>query len=316
MSHFTSVVFPQFKLDRRMRPQGVLLLAIATFVLACGWPTTNADSSLTAHGNDFTTTGSTTRLLRTEARAVGFDKVAKLVASTKAQYNENKQLRGWLKEEQSADDVFMLLKLEDGTKNVLTSPKIKAWASYISLFNNKYQNDRVHMIDILSARYGEDGASKMIEAAKSVPGSKALAEKLQTDQFRGWLQGKKSPIKVLRILKLDDPANLDSVNVDALIKYLGVFNHRTKKTTSMLDLFTRAYGGEQKLVQKLVTAPASNKLETALFTQWLLHGWDRETVMTGVFKLHQHDWFSSPAAPLLIRYSTFYLDKVKAARGH
>ncbi|ETL80275.1 hypothetical protein F441_19907 [Phytophthora nicotianae CJ01A1] len=268
----------------------------------------------------------TTRLLRTtainydddEERLAGFDTITKLVKSGKEKYKESKQLKSWLKDKQSADEVFGLLKLDDGVGNVLTKEKVKVWASYVSKFNKKYQNDRVYMIDMLVARYGDDGVSMMIEAAKRDPVAKKLADKLQTDQFRGWIRSEKSADDVFKILKLDDPANIANSNMNAWLKYLDVFNHRFRdKATNMLDTFTRVYGGEKELAKMLVAAqkvPATKlqaeELQAALFTKWFKNGWQTKDVMTQVLKLDKTNWAISPDAVILTHYNKFYKNQV------
>ncbi|EEY67343.1 secreted RxLR effector peptide protein, putative [Phytophthora infestans T30-4] len=232
--------------------------------------------------------------------------------------NENNQLTVWLKDKQSADKVFGLLKLDDGADNVLTHSKFKAWESYISMFNNKYPNDEMHMIDMLTKRYGDDVVSRMIEAVKTKPGMEKLAGKLQTDLFRGWFRQSKSPDDVLRILKLDDPANIDKGNLDAWLKFLDVFNKRFPNSrTNMLDSFERAYGNEIGLAKKLATVQKPNgaqpnDVEVALFSKWLKKKMNRKAVVTKVFKLQEGEELKDKnLAVFLLRFSSYYTNAPK-----
>ncbi|KAF1793661.1 hypothetical protein GQ600_6682 [Phytophthora cactorum] len=314
-----------------MRRHYTVILVVATLLASVvGVPLASDPemavlSPLTTHSMGV----ATMRLLRTNAvndedeeeRLAGFDKITKLIQSGKEKYKESKQLKSWLKEKQSADDVFSLLKVDEEVGNVLTSEKITLLAAYISKFNKKYRNDRTYMIDMLVTRYGDDGVSKMIETAKSDPAAKKLAEKLQTDQFRGWIRNDKSADDVFRILKLDDPANIADLNLNAWLKYLDAFNHRfPEKATNTLDTFKGVYGGDKELAKMLVAAlkvPATKaqaeRLQIAQFTQWFENGWRTEDIMTKVLKLDNRNWATSPDAVILAHYNKFYEGRVGKA---
>ncbi|KAF4128593.1 hypothetical protein GN958_ATG22215 [Phytophthora infestans] len=230
-----------------------------------------------------------------EERMVSLDKFKNIFRSGN---NENNQLTVWLKDKQSADKVFGLLKLDDGAENVLTHSKVKAWESYISMFNNKYPNDEMHMIDMLTKRYGDDVVSRMIEAVKP--------------------NRSKSPDDVLKILKLDDPANIDRGNLDAWLKFLDVFNKRfTNSRTNMLDSFERAYGNEIGLAKKLATVQKPNgaqpnDVEVALFSKWLKKKMNRKAVVTKVFKLQEGEKLKDKnLAVFLLRFSSYYTNAPK-----
>ncbi|KAE8971333.1 hypothetical protein PR003_g26902 [Phytophthora rubi] len=48
---------------------------------------------------------------------------------------EQAQMADWLRNEKSADDVFKLLKLDDGMDNLLTSPLLSNWMAYVEKLN-------------------------------------------------------------------------------------------------------------------------------------------------------------------------------------
>ncbi|KAG1694406.1 hypothetical protein DVH05_021486 [Phytophthora capsici] len=221
------------------------------------------------------------------------------------------ELKGYLKQQQSVDDVFALLKLTDKTDNILTHPKIKAMAKYIKMFNDKNPRNRVQMVDLLSARLGDDVASRMIEAAKSIPTSAKMANKLQTDQFRGWIERKTTPVELVAVLKLNNPANLGNANFKALKKYLDVYNHHFKKDMDFVEVFRRAYGGQQHLAKALVALPEANtnakELQRMLFTKWSKQ-WTRDGYLTEVLKRDDSNWFNHQLANVFIHYSNFLND--------
>ncbi|KAL3663727.1 hypothetical protein V7S43_011142 [Phytophthora oleae] len=294
------------------------LVILAIILLASINGESTALRSLTTSANELP------RLLRShtimtterEERAGGVvEKVSTVIKSTAAKLEQTKELKGYLKQQQSADEVFGLLKLTDKTDNILANPKIKAWAKYIKMFNEKNPKDQVQMIDLLTARLGEDVASRMIEAAKSLPSSKKLADKLQTDQFRGWIDRETTPGALLKILKLDDSANIGNANFQALEKYVGVYNHRFKtKQLDFLEVFRRAYGGEKKLAKALIALPDTNanakELQRVLFTKWSKE-WTRNSFLRNVLKRNEHNWFNHPYANVFIHYSNFLTDQRK-----
>ncbi|KAG1689148.1 hypothetical protein DVH05_002786 [Phytophthora capsici] len=229
------------------------------------------------------------------------------------------ELKGYLKQQQSVDDVFALLKLTDKTDNILTHPKIKAMAKYIKMFNDENPRNPVQMVDLLSARLGDDVASRMIEAAKSIPTSAKMANKLQTDQFRGWIERKTTPVELAAVLKLNNPANLGNANFKALEKYLDVYNHHFKKNMDLVEVFRRAYGGQQHLAKALVALPEANtngkELQSMLFTKWSKQ-WTRNGYLREVMKRDNYNWFDHQLANVFIHYSNFLNDMPRVRNVH
>ncbi|KAG3071248.1 hypothetical protein PI124_g16694 [Phytophthora idaei] len=67
-----------------------------------------------------------------EERAITIPGLSKIVEWIKAfilkiklSFSERKQLSAWLKEKKTPEDVFELLKLDTGTKNLLANPNLK-----------------------------------------------------------------------------------------------------------------------------------------------------------------------------------------------
>ncbi|KAE8971487.1 hypothetical protein PR003_g27723 [Phytophthora rubi] len=56
------------------------------------------------------------------------------------------------------------------------------------------------MISTLTANYGDEALSKMLEAAKQVRETKAMAKDLQNAQFNNWLAQDFTPTQVLNLL--------------------------------------------------------------------------------------------------------------------
>ncbi|KAK1941112.1 hypothetical protein P3T76_007818 [Phytophthora citrophthora] len=298
-----------------MRLHSPVFLAILLFVSVATEST--ALQSLSTNTNDVP------RLLRShpitttegEERVGGLNTIANAVKSTAAKFKQTKELKGYLKQQQSADEVFALLKLTDKTDNILTHPKIEAMAKYITMLNKENPRNRVQLIDVLAARLGDDVVSRMIEAAKSIPTSKKLADKLQTDQFRGWFERETTPVALVGILKLDDAANMGNANFKVLEKYLNVYNSHFNKKMNIVEVFRRGYGGQQNLAKALVALPETNtnakELQRQLFTKWAtVDKYTRNEYLKNVMKRDDTNWFSHPLANVFIHYSNF-LNKAK-----
>ncbi|KAL4163915.1 hypothetical protein KRP22_004542 [Phytophthora ramorum] len=267
-----------------------------------------------------------TRLLRTndllnqdtEERLFGLEKASKVINSATSKIKMNLNIRTWVKEGKNADNVFNLLQLDGRLDHVLSSKNFKYWSKFIDAYNTKNRDSRVSMIDLLTARFGEAGVSKMLVSAKKVKGTEELATKLQSAQVAGWINKGKSPKEVFRILELRDPRNnpLASRNLEAFTNYLGVFNHRTGKKTTLFQVFST----EKKLVDWLQTsrlkfgaATKGDELEAALFMKWFEENLSTSMVSKVVLKRTNRNWHSY--APLLNRYHEFRTEELAKVRN-
>ncbi|KAH7464934.1 RxLR effector protein [Phytophthora ramorum] len=267
-----------------------------------------------------------TRLLRTndllnqdtEERLYGLEKASEAINSAASKIKMNLNIRTWVKEGKNADNVFNLLQLDGRLDHVLSSKNFKYWSKFIDAYNTKNLDSRVSMIDLLTARFGEAGVSKMLISAKKVKGTEELATKLQSAQVAGWINKGETPGRVFRILELRDPRNnpLASRNLEAFTNYLGVYNHRTGKETTLFQVFST----EKKLVEWLQTsrlkfgaATKGDELEAALFTKWFKEKLPPKVVM-GALGISRSDDLNL-YVPLLNRYHEFHTEELAKVRN-
>uniref|UniRef100_H3GWD2 RxLR effector protein n=1 Tax=Phytophthora ramorum TaxID=164328 RepID=H3GWD2_PHYRM len=207
-------------------------------------------------------------------------------------------LRNWLKEGQSADNVANLLNLDDKVDSVLSNPNFNALAKYISKFNKRNPEKKVSMIEVLTNRYGEPAVSKMLVAAKNVESRKVWATKLQGDQVAGWINSEKTAVDVFKILKLNDAATLPlkTRNLEAWKNYVTILTKRKLgPATTMFETFRNVYkdDGLAKLIEtskmQVGVGPVAMDLKTSLFTSWKTEKITKSTISTKIFGLKNGD---------------------------
>ncbi|KAK1947230.1 hypothetical protein P3T76_001240 [Phytophthora citrophthora] len=130
---------------------------------------------------------------------------AKQVSSTKETAMEVQvaQMREWLRRGKSVDDIFELLKLDNGLEKLLTNPNLSLWVNYMTRFNERFPSKKTSMIDTFSNYYGDEAMAKMLEAAKKDPRASKLASELQTAHFKQWLNEGAKPYMIFKMLKMN-----------------------------------------------------------------------------------------------------------------
>ncbi|KAL4140089.1 hypothetical protein PRNP1_015164 [Phytophthora ramorum] len=321
-----------------MRLHHIGVLAVAALLASVDVVSSTISSKIKAHNfeavarplADNRNDNLPTRLLRTndllnqdtEERLFGLEKASKAINSAASKIKMNLNIRTWVKEGQNAENVFKLLQLDDRLDHVLSSKNFKYWSKFIDAYNTKNRDSRVSMIDLLTARFGEAGVSRMLISAKTVKSTEQLATKLQSAQVAGWINKGKSPGRVFRILKLTDwEVNiLGSRNLEAYVHYLDVFNHRnSQQKTTLLNVFTQERGSEKKLVGWLQTSrlkfgatTKGDELEAALFMKWF----EQNLSPVDVFKtLRLSTRNLDSYSPLLNRYREFRVDELTKVRN-
>ncbi|KAH7491281.1 RxLR effector protein PSR2 [Phytophthora ramorum] len=158
----------------------------------------------------------------------------------------------------STDGVFKLLALDNAADDILGSPQLNAWISYMKRFNSKNPTNKASLIATLTAHYGDEALAKMIEAAKKVPTTAGFAKRVQTELVQRWLVAGETPDKVFALLKLDEAGAglFAQPQVVTWAKYMDDFNmaNPESKTTLFSALKKRYKDEEATLVQMLIAA--------------------------------------------------------------
>ncbi|KAG1706415.1 hypothetical protein DVH05_001563 [Phytophthora capsici] len=230
----------------------------------------------------------------TEERGVAGSTVESLTNSLKL----TDELDELLNAGKSADDVFKLLSL-DKVDDLLGNSKLHEWIAYMKAFNQKTPSERTSIIATLTAHYGDDGVAKMIEAAKKVRTTSALAKRVQAEQTQRWLVDGKTPTQVFQLLKLDE-AGTDLFTQPQIVtwaKYFEDFHKVKPNKEATLFTFLQPRYKEATLAHMLIAAekiPATKSIATRvqaeLTSLWLTN----KVEPADVFKLLQLDEIGMP----------------------
>ncbi|OWZ01194.1 RxLR effector protein, partial [Phytophthora megakarya] len=101
-----------------------------------------------------------------EARGISPTAVESLTKSNSFKV-DSELLQKWLDGGKSTDEVFKLLKLDNVVDNVLAHPKLQSYLDYMRSFNQKNRKQQTSLVSTLVLHYGDDGFSRIIQAAKA-----------------------------------------------------------------------------------------------------------------------------------------------------
>nr|QMU24901.1 PaRXLR77 [Phytophthora agathidicida] len=231
-------------------------------------------------------------------------------AETISKLMDKPKLASWLKSEQTADDVFMNLKLYKAGDKIFDNPKFLAWAKYVDQYNSKFTGKQTSMLPMLRKAFGTDEAlAKALQTATKVESTKAVATKLQTEQLKGWMERGYSTDTMFQFLKLDkfEDNLLGSPGLAVWTRYADEFNPGTK--TTLFDTLDKFYRDKEQL-SKLITFgtkfESTKKLATDLQKELQLKAWLRNLESPqDIFKvlhLDKGNMFGNPNLKLWIRY--------------
>ncbi|KAG7389268.1 hypothetical protein PHYPSEUDO_010826 [Phytophthora pseudosyringae] len=173
-------------------------------------------------------------------------------------------LQDWLKKGLITDDTFVLLTLGKAADEHLNGSLLSAWASYIKVFNKENPTEKMSLLATLTARFGDEAVSTMIEAAKKVPKSASIANSVQSEQIQHWLTTGKLPDDIFVLLKLNTAKTrlFDQPQLNTWVKYVDEFNEANSKIkTSLFSALATRYS-EATLAQMLVVAKKTSGSES------------------------------------------------------
>ncbi|OWZ12381.1 Avirulence (Avh) protein [Phytophthora megakarya] len=232
-------------------------------------------------------------------------------------YLSNKRLADYLKNDKDVDDVFIKLKLNSPNKNVFENPAFLKWTQYVDDLNQKNLNKKPKlMIQTLSKYYDDIQLSSMLEAAKKVDSTRAVATKLQAEQMKIWKSGGVTPYQLFNAFNLnlfdDGVTNLfASPGMRTWIKYA---DEVKPGTTTVLDTLRAAYR-DDTVLSKVLTAgmkdPSTEKLATELQAMQVNRWLDNLQPPDNVFKLLSLDkgaegLLSNPQLRTWVNYAESY----------
>ncbi|GMF38391.1 unnamed protein product [Phytophthora fragariaefolia] len=240
---------------------------------------------------------------------------AKRVKSTESIANQvqTDQLQHWLTSGKTTDEVFLRLGLDKAADDLLATPQLNTWISYMKLYNQNNPTKKTSLIATFTAHYGDEGLAKIVEGAKLDKRTAFTAKRVQTEQIQRWLVDGKTPDDVFALLKLDEVGVqlFKQPQVNTWVKYMDDFKKANPdvETTLFTDLSGRFT--EQTLVHMLIAAkkvPSTESVAVRIQAEqskyWLSVGKPPADVFT-LLRLHYEgvSLFSNPLFTAWIQYT-------------
>ncbi|KAG7376273.1 hypothetical protein PHYPSEUDO_013850 [Phytophthora pseudosyringae] len=198
-----------------------------------------------------------------EERATSPSTLENLVKST----TTTDELEAWLKRGDTTNYVFKALQLQKAGDGILGNPQLVTWISYMKLFNEANPTKKSSLITTLTAHFGNQGLTRIIEAGLLGSNTAIMAKRLQVEQVHHWMTQGRSPENVFGLLKLDKLLPFTWISSDLFekpglatwIKYLDNFNaENPAKKTTLITILSKRYN-DKTLANMLI---AANKAES------------------------------------------------------
>ncbi|EGZ07892.1 hypothetical protein PHYSODRAFT_377957, partial [Phytophthora sojae] len=101
---------------------------------------------------------------------------------------ERAQIKDWLRNDQSADDVFKLLKLDDDVDNVLDNPLLSHWLSFVEKLDENPYSILLTKLKTSKLTDTDDKLVGMLIKEKTKATTSAIAGKLEAAQLDKWVK--------------------------------------------------------------------------------------------------------------------------------
>ncbi|KAE9178857.1 hypothetical protein PF004_g25350 [Phytophthora fragariae] len=215
------------------------------------------------------------------SKSYGDEAVLKMLESAKGSRRsavkrlESEQMERWLK--MTPDEVFKGLNLDTAAEKMFGSSPLNAWGKYAGKFNSANPDKQTSLIGVLTTHYGDDGVVALLAAAKKVPGSEAVATRLQTEQIQRWLSNDKPPHEIFPLLQLDKAGDklFASPQFNTWIKFVDDFASKNMGTKPRTIETMRYFYEDDVLAKMILTAeknPSTKKIAQRADDE-LMKGW-------------------------------------------
>ncbi|OWY93192.1 hypothetical protein PHMEG_00037499 [Phytophthora megakarya] len=141
------------------------------------------------------------------------------------------------------------------------------------MFNKKYPDNQVSLIDMLSARYGDDAVTNALITASKVEQTEDIATKLQAQQLLSWLDRGISTDDVAKKLKISEEGAqfVSSPKLSMLNLYMVLASEtHPQANLNYLAIVRNAFGGDRNFATAVMNAVGSGS-DTALYFQKKLY---------------------------------------------
>ncbi|OWZ08908.1 RxLR effector protein [Phytophthora megakarya] len=244
----------------------------------------------------------------------GDDAVAKALVSARTDsHTQNPIFTAYLQQWLKASDAM----------DAMTSPKLNFFTRYMLHFNDKFPDDKITMIGVLTRRYGDDVVTRTLVNLKSKEDTMVFAKKLWADQQSSWLNSGKTIDDVFKILKLNDDVFwlFTAKKVQALDDYVKLYNRQKGGHEALVTALSKGYGGDSELVKVLEASKSYQSalvgetarfsvanLKTALFEHW----WGQNVGPVNlVVKVFKNENGKHLPLEVITQYKEFYKRKMQ-----
>ncbi|OWY99100.1 Avirulence (Avh) protein [Phytophthora megakarya] len=290
-----------------MRLPRFVVLALVTFLVDIKAPLTAALSKVLAHSlTDHWRHSPTRRLIRFTP-----DEERGITVPTD-------ELANLLKKGESADAVFKLMTLDKVGDDLLNSPQLTTWITYMMDYNAMYpKNKQISLISILRKNYPDEDLIRIIETAKKVPSTEGMASNLQLELTQKWLTKGISPGVIFKAMALDKVGDdlLNSPKLTTWITYMKDYNAKYPKNRpiSLFSTLMKNYPDDDLVrIMEKARKVSSTKAMAERFQLELVHKWlaEMKTPQDIFTKLRIEDvgnhLFKSPRLELWVKYVDNY----------
>ncbi|KAG2883764.1 hypothetical protein PC129_g5862 [Phytophthora cactorum] len=216
---------------------------------------------------------------------LGIIEAAKKVpnTATAAKRLEADQIQLWLKNGRTPGELLTLLSLDKAGDQLLASPRFQTWSKFISYYNKENPGDATTVMEKLTYHIGDEEIMRILEAARKVPSTEKAATKLQTEQFKTWLNADKIPGDVFKLLQLNKAG--DDLLANPQFKYWGKYVEdlnlkpvNNGRQVSIIDALRDNFADDVlvKMILAGMKVPATKnmaqRMEIELFKGWIVNG--------------------------------------------
>ncbi|KAE8964532.1 hypothetical protein PR003_g30058 [Phytophthora rubi] len=230
--------------------------------------------------------GKSTTMVDTLRKSYGDIPVVKMLeAATKVESTkgiatrlQSQQIDIWKQMGLDSDDVFKLLRLDEGVDNLFSNSGFNIWVKYLDDFNANNPAKKTTVFNTLRSHFSDNMLSQLLIAAQKVPSTEKIATRLQNQQIKVWLDRKEFPDTVFKFLQLDKGVDnlLTNPQLSTWVKYASQYEMENPFTTqaTMIGTFSAHYSDKAltKMLQEAKKVPKTKKLamdlEVALINKW------------------------------------------------
>jgi hypothetical protein len=248
------------------------------------------------------------------------------LAKLKSWYTTRRKVQGWMKKGSTPEDVFKLLKLDEGTETLMANPSLNLWVKFLVTYNKKNRDKMMTMIGVFTKTYGDEAVAKMLETARRNPSTYKRADSLQGQQRLGWANtGIRDPDIIFQLLKVGDTSVtklFSNPNFNVWYYFFTRMNrYNSDREVTMINKLVAVYDDiplakaieAARQVKTAETLPKNvqsveniaTNFQNAQFKKWLEDGTEPATIFTklGMDKLK---WSTDPNAEIYSGYKAFY----------